>query len=283
MIRYPGSKDKIARQIIGRFPASAAVPLFNGDLEEYREPFFGGGAVGLRVLSLLPRRIRVWLNDKDRALVALWTSIRDRPRDLMRMCVEYRPSVEDFYQFKEEDGREDLDPLTAGFRKLALHQISFSGNGAMAGGPIGGREQRSEFNVDCRWNGARTANKIRALSKAFAAFDTRITCDDFAPLLGDASPRVFVYADPPYYKAGPQLYKHAFGDEDHARLARALRDCRAQWVLSYDDHPVVHDLYQWAEIGHVEMTYTTAVSHGPRRKNRELVIKPRAESAEVAA
>lgn len=282
MIRYPGSKDKIARQLIGRFPPDVAEPLFNKRLGEYREPFFGGGAVGLRFLRTLPRGIRVWLNDKDRALVCLWQSIRDQPKALSRLCLEYTPSVDDFYAFKEQDGDESLDPLTAGFRKLALHQISFSGNGVMAGGPIGGREQRSEFNVACRWNGARTSRKILAFSKLFAAFDTQITHGDFAPLIDDAPPEAFVYVDPPYYKAGPQLYKHAFDDDAHARLAASLAGCPARWVLSYDDHPRIRELYAWAQIESVEMTYTTAVSKGPRRKNSELVIKPLDAASEAA-
>ncbi len=276
MIRYPGSKAKIVAALMARFPSEIVMPLFQGERLEYREPFVGAGAVGFELLPRLPSRCRVWLNDKDYAIAALWKTVLEAPNDLVDQVQRFEPSVDAFYRFKEEDGALDMDPTRAAFQKLALHQLSFSGNGAMAGGPIGGRKQRSEFNVDCRWNADRICLQIRKRSRLLRKFvSVKISSGDFEPLIVDAPACAFIYADPPYCKAGPQLYKHAMSDDDHARLSRALRACKAQWVLSYDDHELVRQLYDWAEIRSIAITYTTGVAHERRRKNSELVIRPR--------
>lgn len=282
MIRYPGSKDKIAALLLRSFPPNVTTPLFGQQQRlEYREPFFGGGAVGFRALALLPAPTTVWINDLDYGLVCLWTAVRDDHENLIDQVQRFTPSVDAFYQFKEQDRAlfKGVDVTTAGFRKFALHQMSFSGNGAMAGGPIGGREQRSEYNVNCRWRPTRHCVEIQERHRILTGFrrPVRITRKDFTTLIDGAPGHAFVYADPPYFKAGPQLYKHAFGLTDHQRLAASLRNSRAQWVLSYDDQDEIRALYDetWADIREAAITYTTAVARGRRRKNSELIITPR--------
>lgn len=285
LLRYPGSKDKIASRIIAAFPDAVAVSLFQRAGLEYREPFFGSGAVGCDVLNALPRTSAVWLNDKDYWLACLWNTIRDQPDELIDELQRMHPSVEGFYALKEQDGDRSPDPIVIAARKIALHQWSFSGLGAMAGGPIGGRKQSSEYNVDCRWNVTRLKAAIGERHKLFRCFPrVNITTRDFAELIDSAPPSAFIYADPPYYEKGPELYKYSMTDEDHRRLAGSLRACRGDWVLSYDDCAFVRELYEsWASIRPIDLTYTTAIAKdGIRRKNREILITPR-RSGKVAA
>lgn len=277
MIRYPGSKDKIVRQITKRFPDALSVgPVFAAGPIEYREPFFGGGAVGFRVLDSLSADHAVWLNDKDYGIACLWNAVLADPHGLTKRIRSFTPSVEAFYKFKTEDSRRDLDYVETGFRKLALHQMSFSGLGAKAGGPIGGREQSSAYNVNCRWNASRLCRNTMSRHQKLRRFKRiQITSRDFSQLIDGAGARVFVYADPPYVDKGGQLYKHAMDESEHRRLAQSLSCTKAQWVLSYDDHALVRGLYSWASIESVSLTYTTAVSSTRRRKNSEVIITPK--------
>ncbi|MBA2718910.1 MAG: DNA adenine methylase [Chloroflexi bacterium] len=288
MIRYPGSKAKIVREILSCFPHTVLEPLFQGPRLEYREPFFGGGVIGFAVMESLPARASVWINDKDFGMAALWKVVHQRHDELIDMVVKFQPTTDAFYRFQDEDNRTDMDPIRTAFQKFALHQTSFSGLGAMAGGPIGGRKQSSKYNVDCRWNADRHCTDIIKHHRTLKRFGARvrITSGDFAPLVEDAMPHAFVYADPPYYEKGGQLYKCNMSDGDHRRLAAAFQTCRAPWVLSYDDHSFIRDLYQWAEVEDIQLTYTIASSGKKRRKNSEVVIVPRGEvlasPAEVA-
>lgn len=274
MIRYPGSKDKIARAIMARFPDPLRLGgLFSQPRLEYREPFFGAGAVGFSVMRVLVPQHTAWINDRDYGMRCLWQTVYDVPRELADRVRSFVPAVETFYRYRDEDGRRDLEPAEIGFRKLVLHQTSFSGLGVRAGGPIGGREQSSTYNVDCRWNASRLCRDIATKHQELRRLSrVQITARDFAALIDGAPPHAFIYADPPYVEKGAELYKHSMTESDHRRLAVSLYNCRAPWVLSYDDHPLVRELYAWARIEHVELTYTTAVSTTKRRKNSEVII-----------
>jgi DNA adenine methylase len=244
---------------------------------EYREPFFGAGAVGFRVLSKLPAKCPVWINDIDPGMVSLWTAVWKHHKELIKKVSDFKPSTDYFYKFKEEDGREDLGFVKQGFRKLALHRMSYSGLGAKSGGPLGGESQSSEYNVGCRWVPEKMKTDICRLHLLFSRLrHLRITCGDFEPLVESATPGTFLYLDPPYYEKGPALYKHSMDDAMHERLASLLRRCHGHWALSYDDHSKIRELYEWAEFKSVSITYTTARSKTSKRpKNREVVIRPK--------
>ncbi len=274
IIRYPGSKAKLVSQIMCRFPEQMKTLLWSssGDLE-YREPFFGAGAVGMEVMQAIHPSVNVWINDIDPSMAALWKTVRLNPRYLMRRAGEWQPTVEAFDDFKLRDGAGD-DEADLAFRKIALHRMSFSGFGAMAGGPIGGKKQSSAYNVGCRWNPPelrRNIDRAHRLMSSFPQF--RITCGDFAPMIEGATDKVFIYLDPPYYEKGGQLYKFNMIDADHVRLRNLLMGCDATWLLSYDDHPRIRELYADCVIEPIYATYTNAIQSGGKRpKNSEVLI-----------
>ncbi len=275
-MRYPGSKAKLSKMFLDLFPDDARFELQSNRLRFYCEPFFGSGAVGLQVLNTLQaRKLRtVLVNDLDRGIADLWLAVRDAPGELIRLVREFEPTPDNFYRFKDEDGKPGIDPILHGFRKLALHQTSFSGLGSKAGGPLGGRRQRSEYNTACRWNPERVVKCVRrchALMAGYRRFE--IACEDFATVLSRVPDHGFAYLDPPYYEKGEELYKHSMTADDHVRLAEVLHRAKFRWVLSYDDHPQVRGLYSWAVIDSFEMTATIDTVKGKRRKNREIVVR----------
>lgn len=277
LIRYPGSKAKLTGKIIERLPYELWAGLYGANAE-YREPFFGGGAVGFKVMARMSRASKVWINDKDLWLARLWESVRDRPRQLCKLIAAFKPNTSDFYKFKEQDGCPTVDPSLAGFRKLACHQMSMSGFGVMSGGPLGGREQtNTDYPIDCRWNPDRLRKQVMQCHRLMKDFDqVDITHTDFAVVLNGAPENCVAYVDPPYVKAGPQLYKHSLSDFDHERLAGCLKGLKCQWLLSYDDHETVRRLYADCRIENVDITYTNAThATGRRPKNSEVVITPR--------
>lgn len=280
LIRYPGSKAKLAKELFQMFPPELH-SLWSQSLGfEYREPFFGAGAVGFDVLQMISHSCTAWLNDADPGMVALWRSVQTNPQRLCDMIHTFKPSAEKFYEYKEQDDAEIADEVERGFVKLALHRLSFSGLGYRAGGPIGGAtQQSSKYNVSCRWNPERMISDVVSLHKRMKRFRgrVRITCGDFMPLIADAPKGSFIYLDPPYYDKGPQLYKFSMTHDDHVRLANALRECKATWVLSYDDHDAIRELYSWAKFIELKafktMKYTMATQRGGERpKNKEVAI-----------
>lgn len=282
IMRYPGSKAKIAKPIVGMFPGAMGNLLASRDtlwqsanIIEYREPFVGAGAIAIKVLHQLPAECPVHLRDADPWLICLWNAVRDAPDELSNRINSFTPSVEAFEQFKQEDGTDAAELVEAGFRKLALHQMSWSGLGAMSGGPLGGQRQCSEaYCVDCRFSKINLRANVRELHLLLQRFPRlRISCGDFEGLFSPSDYPVFLYCDPPYYEKGPQLYSHSMQHADHERLARCCRNTKHEWCVSYDDHTTVRQLYEGFRIREVELRYTTATAkQTPRRKNSELVI-----------
>jgi DNA adenine methylase len=230
----------------------------------------------VNILPSLPRAATVVLGDMDYGVVCYWRTVYENPAALCRELLNFRPSVAAFEDFKARDGQRDADAVTLAFRKFALHQMSFSGLGAKAGGPIGGRKQRSDYAVNCRFNPERHAYYIERQHKLLKNFaHVEVVEGDFVRTLEHVPDDGFVYLDPPYYLQGGALYKHNMTPADHARLADCLKSSAFSWVLSYDDHPAVRDLYAgWADINEFQMTATidTKKGAGARRKNNELVI-----------
>lgn len=278
-IRYPGSKAKLIREIERVLPDDLLWgPLWkSGFRGTYCEPFVGAGAMASALLPGIPDKTHVWLNDKDYWMVCLWQSVYADHKSLCKLINAFTPTAESFYEFKSQDGSASIDPVEAGFRKLALHQISFSGLGSRAGGPLGGKQQEnSKYTADCRWCASRLTKKIAALHSELRRFvRVDITCKDFSAPLEAIRNQAFVYLDPPYYEKGAQLYKHSMEHADHERLSEILRAARFRWALSYDDHFAIRQLYSWAKITEVQAVYTTATSKLSRRpKNQEIVITP---------
>jgi DNA adenine methylase len=272
--RYPGGKSRLRAVIVEH------LSVYSEELGvEYREPFFGGGSVGLQFLRDNPYWESVWLNDKDIGIACLWTAVLRDPAGLCQLVHEFSPSVDEFYRIKHELSEATMpasqrDIVRVGFEKLAIHQISYSGLGLMSGGPLGGKTQESKYTIDCRWSPQNICRGVLDAHQLLCSTDVRgsgCSSVDFADLIiadGDA----LLYLDPPYYVKGNSLYSHGFTNSDHARLSSLLQACDNPWVLSYDDCEEIRALYDWACLEELRVNYTTG-GKGSRSKT-ELLIYP---------
>lgn len=284
VMRYPGSKAKLAGVLRQAMPE-----WIQNEFREappgawYVEPFFGSGSAGLEVLEYANKSARVWVNDADPGIYALWQSVVHEVDKLLEYVWDFEPSTEAFDQFKAEDGRSTGCLARDGFRKLALHRLSVSGFGRMSGGPLGGRSQRGECTIRSRWNPAAIEHAVLNAQETFRQFeDVRISNLHARDVIRELGSHCFAYLDPPYFVKGSQLYAYSLSDEEHLELAALLRETAADWLLSYDDCLQVRELYSWAKVGEVEIRYSNAVTSGRRAIRRELLIVPLDRGVEVA-
>lgn len=295
--RYPGGKSKLR----GRITSQLRILAQQRDLE-YREPFFGGGSIGLYFIQKCSPQC-VWLNDRDIGIAALWTSVIRYPHLLKSLIRAFVPSIEKFDTFKSAlialpnlQTREEV--VYYGFMKLAIHQISYSGLGTVSGGPLGGRKeaniagrgttQEVKYPIDCRWSPEYICRKIDRLSDMLNQCTIRwneCTSHDFTEVIDDTRTPALLYLDPPYFKKGNDLYQYGLTIDDHRRLAEALKNTHHQWVLSYDDCPEIRNLYQWANIEEISaVNYSiTALKDketGNRltRNKKEILISPKCQT-----
>ena len=230
LIRYPGSKDKHLKFLDSYFKM---FNLKNGVCE----PFAGTASVTFYMLEnkMVDNYI---INDYDSGIAALWQTVKDNPTDLIKRVEKYKPNVKDFYKFKEEEASNDFDKA---FQKIVLHQISFSGLGAMAGGPLGGKNQAGAYNVNSRWRPEKLKTLIAKCSELLNSAEGTITNTDWElALKSGVEKEMFIYLDPPYLERGKDLY--ISGNIEHEALAKELQNS-SNWLLSYNDVPEVHKLY----------------------------------------
>lgn len=269
--RYPGGKTKLREPILACLAQQISQTTFS-----YGEPFFGGGSIGLAFLTH-HRPQSIWLNDKDAGLAALWTSVMKYPHELQCLIRKFHPSVRAFEDFKQELLAMTTVPsrsthlVQLGFKKLAIHQISYSGLGTKSGGPLGGQQQESKYKIDCRWSSKYLCQKIDTMAHQMSRWTFQpdhCTAQDFEPMIRSTTHHQLLYLDPPYYEQGNKLYQHGFTVSDHHRLADALQQTSHDWVLSYDDCSTIRKLYRWAKIKKLTVGYSINTA----RVRKELLI-----------
>jgi len=259
LMRYPGGKSKFKKIII---PKLHELLERDPSVVHYQEPFFGGGSVGLEFLAQTPTMEKAWLNDRDVGVAALWTAVIQYPEELIQRVVDFRPSVEAFdvckaflQSRKIPGGHEGI--VEIGFQNLALNRISYSGLGTKAGGPMGGRKQKSNDKIDSRCNPDRLVQEIEKTHKLLAT-KSRYCCSsfDFQRMIEHPWAKSLIYLDPPYYWPGNTLYHCGFTVADHERLAASLRASHHLWLLSYDDCSEIRKLYEWVVIEEIPARYS---------------------------
>ena len=263
--RYPGGKSKLKKNIMGALVKIAE----EQQLKEYREPFFGGGSIGLDLIDRYSFS-SLWINDKDYGVWCIWKSVCDYPdrfKDAIKNFDIKKYFTKDraysfFEKLKDKVQNQTVkekpeDIVQCALEKLLVHQTSYSGLGTMAGGPIGGRFQKSNYGIGCRWNPDGICKKIQ---KIHDKVNGRIRCthDSFEVVVSDG--RALVYLDPPYYQKGSELYQCSFTIENHLALMNCLRKSDHEWVLSYDKCDEIEKLYSWAHIEYFKANYVINAS-----------------------
>jgi len=301
--RYPGGKTKIKNEIVGRIKRYYDENDCY-DVCQYVEPFFGAGSIGLNLMATTPVK-NALIADADPAISAFWSAVIVAPDHLCQMVEEFKPSTEAFFKFKKLLTSDDMRLLKydsswrfveVGFAKLALHQISYSGLGPMAGGPLGGVNQESKYKVDCRWNPDSIIKKIKKAHQILSSVNLyRDSCMevDFPNAIDlqkekrdweESGVKIayeieepifrFFYLDPPYYDKGGELYQYSFNEQHHDILMRMLKKTEHPWLLSYDSCPEIKKLYNWASKIELDLTYTINAKEKGRVKTELLIAPP---------
>lgn len=229
-LRYPGGKSKAVKTI---------VPLL-ADKGEVISPFLGGGSVELALSSL---GVKVFGYDALRPLISFWRQLFDDPAAFRERVLEYYPlSKEQFYELQR--GHQDSEDALQGQLFFVLNRSSFSG-ATLAGGcsDPGGRFTKSSIDRLI------APHDFRDVAFPVAVADWRESVA--------WHPNSFLYCDPPYLVKsnlyGPRGNLHK--GFDHAWLAKVLRNHKGGWLLSYNNHPRILELYAGFDISFPSWQY----------------------------
>lgn len=260
-IRWVGGKSRLLSRILPHVPET---------IENYYEPFLGGGAVFLACASRVHGYS--YLSDLNEHLISAWLAVRDYPEQLSPLLTWYQEndSKEFYYQVR---ATAPADMIEKAARFLYLNGVSWnhlwrenSRTGAM-NVPWGDRSFKALDVATMRGIGNRLAH-------------TNIKVADFREVLLAATRGDFVYLDPPYLPIFTQAdvekeptakfnkyTARVFKKEDLIELASMCDDLSrrgVRWVMSNRDTASVRELFPNADI--VRFTAHRALAAQSRRE-----------------
>ncbi|MCX5528990.1 DNA adenine methylase [Streptomyces sp. NBC_00006] len=238
-VPYFGSKLRVAPWIVSLLP----------DHDHYVEPFAGGLSV---LFAKTPAGMET-VSDLDGELMTFWRVLRDRPDELLRVCMLTPHSRAELEATWEPTG-DDLELARRIWCRLAQgrsgtlrntgwrHYIDPAGSATSMPGYLEAYVERL----------AAAAERLRDVSlENLPALD----------LIGKygKQPKVLLYVDPPYLGTtrgwGNNYRCEMKSDLEHRELAAVLADCKATVVLSGYHSPLYDELYQgWNRYEQSSMT-----------------------------
>jgi len=257
-LRYPGGKSR--GEWSNYITDVIELRYFGG---VFGELFFGGGGI---TFKLLKRGVieSLLMNERDVSLARLWNAVIKNPSRLNQGIQNVEPSVDLFLRSKDHVKRG----VGSGLESLIVNRMSHGGRGPR-GGPQGGKDQRSKYKIDCRWNATGLCKKVTECSRLLNSVEIvggQCFSGDYRAFLGKVN---LAYLDPPYWQVGEGLYLHSFDEQAHTRLHKALRG-RKNWVLSYNNVPEIRELYR----GYPQNIGSMSGNEGTK-EDSELIITPK--------
>lgn len=247
-LRYPGGKSVLSKHV-------AHLIRESGCSDTYVEPYAGGAGIALRLLEA-QQVSNILINDRDPNVHAFWDAAVNRHADFMRLFDEVDPTLDQWKHWREVL-RDPDDEVERGFAFFFLNRTSRSG--VINGGVIGGLGQRGRYRVDARYNKDRLRMKLSFLGESADHIEVRE--DDGIEVVRNYARKdsTFLYADPPYVVKGASLYLNAFDKDQHRALADELIQREyGTWMLTYDDAPLVRELYGRMPGGLFSLRYSAA-------------------------
>jgi DNA adenine methylase len=261
-LRYPGGKQRLGKffaEVVRRNGLSGGA---------YYEPFCGGAGVGL---YLLVNGIvsSIHINDIDRSIYAFWYAVTKHTERLCELISRIPVNVREWDKQREVQRHKGTAKLfDLGFSTLFLNRTNRSG--ILRAGMVGGRAQTGRWKLDARFNRDALIERVRTIGRLAARI--QVTQEDAESLIHrgrKAFPKEsLIYLDPPYVLKSADLYLSKYKHQNHADLARAVKTLRSPWIITYDDCPLVRELYS----GERKRVYRLSYSADTFRYGSEVLI-----------
>jgi len=263
-LRYPGSKATFLKVVL------EFIEVHGLKGREIVEPYAGSGIVSL---SLVAKNLvsHATLVERDPLLYSFWKAVFEHTDALLSSIEEINVNMDTWHELrvllKHKIPEDKLIPDLA-LACLFFNRTNFSG--VLHSGPIGGKNQSSDYKLDCRFNKKDIISRIRQISSLRDGVSVKF--GDALEFLQKANiqnnEKRFFYVDPPYFKQGRKLYRYYYKVIDHKRLYDILSVATFPWLLSYDKHEFIELLYDGFPQVHQSFRY---MSRTPKNEN-ELVV-----------
>ena len=235
-LRYPGGKNCIFPFISNLFYENNLLGV------RYAEPYAGGAGLALRLL-FEGYVDHIYINDLDKSIYSFWKSIIESPDEFCEWIEKVDISVSNWKKYKNlQQNATHTQCFELAKSTFFLNRTNISG--VIKGGIIGGLKQTGKYKIDARFNKTDLIKRIQKIKTV----NNRISVSNFDGLyfvkkLDKKKEEIFIYLDPPYLQKGANLYMNFYSKEDHKKLSMMIHQLRKKWIVSYDNHDFILNLY----------------------------------------
>lgn len=235
-LRYPGGKNCIFKFVSSLFYENQLIG------SSYAEPYAGGAGLALRLL--FDEYVdRIYINDFDKSIYAFWKVVTERSDEFCAWISDVCISVDSWEYYKSiQENKDSVSSLELAKSTFFLNRTNISG--VIKGGVIGGLEQKGKYKIDARFNKDALIQRIEKIAR----FNNRIIVSNkdgvaFLKKMDGRKEDIFIYLDPPYFQKGARLYMNFYVEKDHKKLSRYVGKLNKKWMVSYDNHEFILNLY----------------------------------------
>jgi DNA adenine methylase len=242
---YIGGKFNLLKKLISLIP----------EHKTYVEVFGGAGTL---LLNKPKSKVEVF-NDVDSDLINLFMVVREKPEEFLRKFRFLLYSRELNKRWSRAIDSDDLVERAARFYYVI--RSSFSGSWG-AGWSFKKNKPKRFFD---------SLETIDSIAKRLKS--VHIENLDFRKCINIwDSPNTFFFLDPPYY--GKYRYRKNLTIQDHSDLKEILGKVKGKWLLTYNDHPKVREVYDMFTIQRalLPLTASLAKSGNKRKAFANLII-----------
>jgi DNA adenine methylase len=248
---YVGGKKQLAGRLVERINAI--------EHTTYAEAFVGMGGVFLRRTGRPKAEV---INDASREVATFFRVLQRHYQAFLDMLRWQLSSRAEFERLNAQDP-ETLTDLERAARFLYLQRLSF-------GGKVANRSFGAAMAQPARFDVTRLVPLLEAAHDRLAG--VWIECLPWQEFIRRWDrPGTLFYLDPPYWGTEHFYGRGMFGRDEFEQLSRILRGLQGRFILSLNDVPEVREMFAWATIETVELSYQ-AGGAGHTKRARELII-----------
>ena len=255
-LRYPGGKSRVAKRLIEKFPKN---------IEEFREPFIGGGSVALLFTQMNPE-IPVWVNDKYEYLYNFWTVLQEHGHELSDILIAIKNEHQSEDKAKELfiNSKEEIHEADS-FRQAVLFWVlnKCSYSGLTENSSFSATASRQNFTV-------RGAKNLRHVSDIIQHWE--ITNSDYSDLVMEPGRDSFIFLDPPYkidcflYGTNAEMHKGF----NHMHFIDCCKETDNRWLVTYNNDDELKEAFDGYYQEEFRITY--GMKHRPDNRRKTEVM-----------
>jgi len=267
-IKWVGGKTQILEETLSHFPNT---------IENYHEPFVGGGSVLLNVLSKNIVHDKIYASDTNYSLIQLYKHVQNNFEELYielkKIYKNYENNIEEkekekyYYSMRQLFNTCDKNSIEHSALFMFLNKTCF--RGLYREGPNG-------FNVPYgHYKKVNIIDKDELEKISELIKNVNFECLDFRESLKKVGSQDFVYLDPPYAPETKNSFvgytKGGFKLEDHNELFKTIKENIPIFVMSNSNVELVNESFQGYD-KKVIIAKRSINSKNPESKTEEVIV-----------